>query len=202
MKKSRKIKPIFTTVITCLGIAGATSLMISTSSSQDVTKATFESEARNYTSVDEKLVKSENMNRFVYVSETLQTESNLEEDTLDVRYSISDEEREEIERIVASEGGYCEYEFQALVAECILNGCEADGIRPLELFDRGVFWLTNNVEPTEVTKQAVSDVFDKGIMPTDEKIRYYYNPSYCQSAVHEEMRYVFTHTGCRFFTDW
>ncbi len=118
------------------------------------------------------------------------------------RYEISDTERAEIEKIVASEGGYCEYKFQALVAECILNGCEADGLRPLELFARGDFWLTHDVAPTETTKQAVSDVFDKGILPTEEKIRWYYNPDYCVSELHERFRYVFTVCGCRFFTDW
>lgn len=119
-----------------------------------------------------------------------------------VRYAITDSERNEIERIVASEGGYCEYEFQALVAECILNGAESENMRPTELFERGDFWITHNVEPTEVTKQAVSDVFDKGIMPTSAKVRYYYNPYYCESPIHEQMCYVLTCCDCRFFKDW
>ena len=117
-------------------------------------------------------------------------------------YPLTDEERSAIETIVASEGGYCGYEFQALVAECVLNGCLAEDMRPLEIFARGDFWLTNNVAPDEVTKQAVADVFDKGILPTEEKIRYYYNPSFCESELHEQCRYVLTNCGCRFFTDW
>lgn len=119
-----------------------------------------------------------------------------------VRYLITDEERTAIENIVASEGGYCGYEFQALVAECILNGCEAKNMRPLEIFGRGDFWLTNDVAPDETTKQAVSDVFDKGVMPTAEKVRYYYNPEFCESPMHEQMCYVLTNCGCRFFKDW
>lgn len=118
------------------------------------------------------------------------------------RYNISDCERNQIERIVASEGGYCEYRFQALVAECILNSAEADKLRPTELFKRGDFWLTHNVEPTEITKRAVSDVFDRGILPTEEKVRWYYNPNFCNSDFHESMRYVLTCCDCRFFADW
>ena len=118
------------------------------------------------------------------------------------RYELTDEERNAIERMVASEGGYCPYEFQALVATCILNGCEAEDMRPTDLFERGDFWITHNVEPTETTKQAVSDVFDRGILPTEEKVRYYYNPNYCESALHEQMCYVLTNCGCRFFKDW
>lgn len=118
------------------------------------------------------------------------------------RYAVTDDERRAIERIVASEGGYCPYEFQALVATCILNGCEAEDMRPTDLFRRGDFWLTHDVEPDEVTKQAVSDVFDHGIMPTAEKVRYYYNPNYCESTLHERMCYVLTSCDCRFFKDW
>lgn len=119
-----------------------------------------------------------------------------------VRYAITDYERDQIERMVASEGGYCPYEFQALVAECILNGAEKEGLRPTELFERGDYWITHDLEPTETTKQAVSDVFDKGILPTDEKIFCYYNPNYCDSAVHEAQRYVLTCCNCRFFAEW
>lgn len=119
-----------------------------------------------------------------------------------VRYAISDEERREIERIVASEGGYCGYEFQALVALCVLNGAEAENMRPSELFARGDFWLTHNVEPTETTKQAVADVFDRGIFPTPEPVRYYYNPKFCKSDMHERFCYVLTCCDCRFFKDW
>lgn len=123
-------------------------------------------------------------------------------DTPAVRYAISDDERREIERIVASEGGYCGYEFQALVALCILNGAESENLRPSELFARGDFWLTHDVAPTETTKQAVSDVFDLGIFPTQEPVRYYYNPKYCKSSLHESFCYVLTCCDCRFFKDW
>lgn len=118
------------------------------------------------------------------------------------RYKLTEDERREIERIVASEGGYCEYKFQALVAQCILNGAERDNVRPSELFARGDFYITHNVEPTEVTKQAVSDVFDKGEFQTTERVMYYYNPDYCSGAAHETKRYVLTCCGCRFFTEW
>ena len=132
----------------------------------------------------------------------LGTSEPVEEPVPAIRYMLTADERDAIERMVASEGGYCPYEFQALVAECILNGCEAEDMRPTELFSRGDFWITHPLEPTEITKQAVSDVFDKGIMPTPEKIRYYYNPEYCSSPEHESFCYVLTNCNCRFFRDW
>ncbi len=117
------------------------------------------------------------------------------------RYPLTSEERSAIERIVASEGLWCGYDFQALVAECILNGCEAESMRPLDLFARGDFWITHDLDPSEETRRAVSDVFDKGIVPTTEKVRYYYNPNYCSSAAHESKTYVLTCCECRFFKD-
>lgn len=133
---------------------------------------------------------------------TESSESAESAERIEPRYRITDEERREIERIIASEGGYCEYRFQALVAQCILNGAERDNVRPSNLFARGDFYITHNVEPTEVTKQAVSDVFDKGEFPTTECVMYYYNPDYCSGAAHETKRYVLTCCGCRFFTEW
>lgn len=117
------------------------------------------------------------------------------------RYPLTSEERTAIERMVASEGLWCGYDFQALVAECILNGCEAENMRPLDLFERGDFWITHDLDPSDETRRAVSDVFDKGIMSTTEKVRYYYNPNHCSSAAHESKTYVLTCCECRFFKD-
>ena len=117
------------------------------------------------------------------------------------RYPLTSEERSAIERIVASEGLWCGYDFQALVAECILNGCEAENMRPLDLFARGDFWITHDLDPSDETRRAVSDVFDKGIIPTTENVRYYYNPRYCNSPAHESKTYVLTCCECRFFKD-
>ncbi len=158
-------------------------------------------EGQSYTTDAEKSLTSENSCEIGDVTSEQPKSEESSEAEPPARYELTSEERAAIEQMVASEGGYCEYRFQALVALCILNGCEADNLRPLELFARGDFWLTHNVEPTDITKQAVSDVFDRGIMPTEEKVRYYYNPSYCESPAHETFPYVLTCCGCRFFKD-
>lgn len=181
-----------------LGIFGAFLFLTSCHNAPQEPASDFKGEEYNYTIYDEKSLTSEFSG---------QIESKLPHSVTEVvfnptYYPITDAERYEIERIVASEGGYCPYEFQALVAECILNGCAAENMRPLEIFERGDFWLTHDVEPTETTKQAVSDVFDRGIFPTLEPVRYYYNPNYCKSEVHESKRYVLTNCDCRFFSDW
>lgn len=185
------------------GVCVMTSLLTSFHTPQIKPTSDFKVKEYTYTTFDGNDGTDENKQEIERVTVDI---SNLQEETpksaAPVRYAITDEERYEIERIVASEGGYCPYLFQSLVAECILNGCESDNIRPLELFERGYFWLTNNVEPTETTKRAVSDVFDKGIVPTEEPVRYYYNPSFCESPEHETFCFVLENCGCRFFKDW
>lgn len=201
MKK--KLGKILSLSFGVTGVCVMTSLLTSFYTPQIKPTSDFKLEEYTYITIDENDGIEETRREIEQVTVDI---SNLQEETpkssAPVRYALTDEERYEIERIVASEGGYCPYEFQALVAECILNGCEAEGMRPLEILERGGFWLTNDVEPTETTKQAVSDVFDKGVMPTAEKVRYYYNPNFCESALHESFCYVLTNCGCRFFKDW
>lgn len=191
------IRAILVPFIVVIALVALPLLMTSCKPPQDPT-SDFKSEGYSYTTYDKKPLTSEISGEIE--SESLQAATEVVSDP--AYYPITDAERYEIERIVASEGGYCPYEFQALVAECILNGCVAENMRPLEIFERGDFWLTHDVEPTKTTKQAVSDVFDKGIFPTSEPVRYYYNPNYCKSEVHESMRYVLTNCDCRFFADW
>lgn len=167
---------------------------------------TVEKPSQNATSLEIELVSDiitgeEELDKDLITSQEI-SEVRIPNAAAPYRYKLTDAERAAVEKMVASEGGYCPYEFQALVAECILNGCEAEDLRPLELFERGDFWLTHDVVPTNDTKQAVSDVFDLGVMPTDEPIRYYYNPTYCSSPAHETFCYVLTNCGCRFFKDW
>lgn len=181
-------------------LSGATVIATSTESAPRARGEDFPNEPGYYTTYEEKPLTSE------ITPECEDEEKSVPKSAVPTSepsrcYALTGEERAAIERMVASEGGYCEYRFQALVALCILNGCEADNLRPLELFARGDFWLTHNVAPTETTKQAVSDVFDEGVMPTVEPIRYYYNPNFCSSAAHESKTYVLTCCECRFFKD-
>lgn len=175
---------------------GAVVVVTSTESALRVDRAAYAIEMCSNPIIGETPLKSE-----IPPCNELSGTSTAEASEPTARYPLTSEERTAIERIVASEGLWCGYDFQALVAECILNGCEAENMRPLELFARGDFWITHDLDPSEETRRAVSDVFDKGIVPTTEKVRYYYNPNYCSSAAHESKTYVLTCCECRFFKD-
>lgn len=189
-----RIKIILYSVL--IVVLGTTMVLTSTESALSVDRAAYATEMCSNPIADEPPLTSEILpcNELSAVSMAVDSEPTE-------RYPITDEERSAIERIVASEGLWCGYDFQALVAECILNGCEAENMRPLDIFARGDFWITHDLEPSDETRRAVSDVFDKGIFPTTEKVRYYYNPRYCASPAHESKIYVLTCCECRFFKD-
>ena len=114
------------------------------------------------------------------------------------RYSLTPQERDLVERVVMAEAGGESYKGQMLVAQCILNACEIDGIRPAEVIRKYVY-AKARPEPSESVKQAVSAVFDKGETVTDELIVYFYAPALVRSEFHESQIFAIEEGGHRFF---
>ena len=120
--------------------------------------------------------------------------------TASVRYALTAAERDEIERVVMAEAGAEPYIGQMAVAQCILNACEQEDKRPLEIV-RSFGYPAARPEPSDEVKSAVSDVFDDGDVATDAEILYFYAPELCQSIWHESQTYVCTIGGHRFFEE-
>lgn len=114
------------------------------------------------------------------------------------RYNLSDMERDLVERVVMAESGGESYEGQMLVAQCILNACEIDGIRPAETI-RKYAYAKGRPKPSESVIRAVSAVFDRGEQVTDEPIVYFYAPAMVKSKFHERQRFICEVGGHRFF---
>lgn len=114
------------------------------------------------------------------------------------RYNLTDAERNLVESVVMAESGGESYEGQMLVAQCILNACEIDGIRPAETVKKYVY-AKGRPKPTDSVIKAVSAVFDKGEQVTDEPIIYFYAPAMVQSKFHESQRFALEYGGHRFF---
>lgn len=117
------------------------------------------------------------------------------------RYWLTDAERAEICGVVMSEAGHEDATGQKLVAQCILNACETNGIRPAEAID--LYQYANRSEPTEEVKASVSAVFDAGEEITEENILFFYSPRWMKggySAFHESQNFVIEHGGHRFFS--
>ena len=115
-------------------------------------------------------------------------------------YALTAAERDTVERVVMAEAGAEPYEGQIAVAQCILNACERENMRPDEIV---VEYQYTDVrpEPTDEVKAAVSAVFDNGETVTDAEILYFYAPALCESEWHETQEYVMTVGGHRFFEE-
>jgi TolA-binding protein len=114
------------------------------------------------------------------------------------RYPLTPQERNLIERVVMAESGGESYKGQMLVAQCILNACEIDGIRPAEVIRKYVY-AKARPEPSDSVKRAVSAVFDKGETVTDEPIVYFYAPALVKSEFHESQIFCLREGGHKFF---
>lgn len=119
----------------------------------------------------------------------------------EVFYELSEEERYLVEHTVMRESGYESYEGQMLVAQCMLNACIMDDIRPAEVVVKYQY-AGKLMTPNESVKEAVSAVFDRGETIVDEPILWFYAPKYCTSDWHESQRWVITEGGHRFFAPW
>lgn len=114
---------------------------------------------------------------------------------------MSDYERWVVECMVMGEAGGESYEGQVLVAQCILNACNLDGLTPSEV--RVSYQYSGwNDYPSESVKKAVSAVFDEGYTITDEPILYFYAHTWSTSDWHETQRFVIEEGSHRFFARW
>lgn len=116
------------------------------------------------------------------------------------RYTITDEERYELASAITAEAVGEPYAGKVAVAQCILQACEDDGIRPLEALERYTY-STRRPEPTDEALAAVAAVFDFGHVATTEPIKYFYAPDLASSEWHESQVYVMTINHHKFFKE-
>lgn len=116
------------------------------------------------------------------------------------RYTITDEERYELASVITAEAVGEPYAGKVAVAQCILQACEDDGIRPLEALERYTY-STRRPEPTDEALAAVAAVFDFGHVATVEPIKYFYAPDLASSEWHESQVYVMTINNHKFFKE-
>lgn len=119
---------------------------------------------------------------------------------IEKRYDLTDAERWEIASVVTAEAQGEPFAGKVAVAQCILQACEDDGIRPNEAVV-AYKYCKSRPEPSEEALEAVAAVFDHGQVVTDEPIKFYYAPALVYSDWHESQNYVMTINGHRFFKE-
>lgn len=116
------------------------------------------------------------------------------------RYDLTDEERWEVASVVMAEAGAEPYAGMVAVAQCILQACEDDNIRPTEAFIEYKY-TKRRPEPSEDALKAVQAVFDFGHVVTNEPIKYFYAKALVKSDWHESQDFVIEINCHRFFAE-
>ena len=117
-----------------------------------------------------------------------------------VRFYLSASERDTVERVVMAESGGESFEGKMLVAQCILNAAEKEGVQPSEAVVI-YSYTSNRPDPTQSVKDAVAAVFDRGEVAIDAPVMYFYNPTLVTSDWHESQIFVAEVGGHRFFAE-
>lgn len=116
------------------------------------------------------------------------------------RYPLTDAERLEIAQVITAEAEGEPFAGKVAVAQCILQTCEDEGLRPAEVLEKYKY-SRRRPEPTAEALEAVEAVFDFGHVATSEPIRYFYAPELIESTWHESQVYVMTINNHKFFKE-
>lgn len=116
------------------------------------------------------------------------------------RYDLTDMERWEIASVITAEANGEPFAGKVAAAQCILQMCEDDQIRPSEALVK-YRYSHDRPEPSAESFEAVQAVFDFGYVATHEPIKYFYAPANGASNWHESQTYVMTINSHRFFKE-
>lgn len=116
------------------------------------------------------------------------------------RYELTDAERWEIASVITAEAEGEPFAGKVAVAQCVLQTCEDEGIRPADVFAK-YSYAKRRPDPTWEALEAVQAVFDFGQVATTEPIKYFYAPALTSGGWHETQVYVLTINGHKFFKE-
>lgn len=114
--------------------------------------------------------------------------------------SLSDSDRDLIERIVMGETGYDGYTSMCLVAQCIRDAyIKGNYSSVLQLKSDYGYCGVTSITPSRECKEAVAFIFDQGGAAVQHRVLCYYATNYCTSSWHESQNFVCQVNYQRFF---
>lgn len=117
--------------------------------------------------------------------------------------SLSDYDRDKIERVVMRESGYCGYNAMALVAQCMRDAWIRSGASSADaVISNYGYSGSMSLNPTAECKDVVSYIFDQGGSAVQHRVLFYYASDYCSSSWHESQNYICAVGAERFFDAW
>ena len=133
----------------------------------------------------------------------------------EIFYPLTQAEKELIANLICGEAGSGSYLGKVCIANCILNACLKDDLRPeqvalkygykewklIENFKIECEIAYGNTILVDEIYEAIEQVFVEGKLYNSEMI-WFYNPDYGYSAFHESMKYIETVEHHKFFGEW
>lgn len=117
--------------------------------------------------------------------------------------TLSDYDRDLLERLCMGEFGSGGFVGAALIAQAVKNAICFDGYASVQdVIDDCHYTGRTDVGTNEACKQAVRYIFDENHDAVQHRIMYMYNPELVQSAFHESQNYILTYQSVRFFDRW
>ena len=117
--------------------------------------------------------------------------------------SLSDSDRDKIERVIMRESGYCGYTAMALVAQCMRDAFIRSGATSADAVISGYGYSGSmSMTPSSTCKEVVSYIFDQGGSAVQHRILFYYASDYCSSSWHESQNYICSAGYEKFFDAW
>lgn len=119
------------------------------------------------------------------------------------KVTLTDEDRDLLERLCYGEFGSGGFIGAALIAQCVKDAMCFDGYPTVESVIKNCHYDGSTEKGTSVAcKQAVSYIFDQNKEAVQHRMMYMYNPKVVYSSFHESQNYILTYQDVRFFDRW
>ena len=119
------------------------------------------------------------------------------------KVTLTDEDRDLLERLCYGEFGSGGFIGAALIAQCVKDAMCFDGYPTVESVIKNCHYDGSTEMGTSTAcKQAVSYIFDQNKEAVQHRMMYMYNPQVVYSSFHESQNYIMSYQDVRFFDRW
>lgn len=119
------------------------------------------------------------------------------------KVTLTDEDRDLLERLCMGEFGNGGFIATCLIAQSVKDAMCFDGYKSVqEVIDSCYYTGSTRIGKNDDCVNAVKYIFDENHDAVQHRLMYMYNPKLCQSAFHESQNYILTYQDVRFFDRW
>lgn len=119
------------------------------------------------------------------------------------RVTLTDDDRDLLERLCMGEFGSGGFIGAALIAQAVKDAMCFDGYTNVaDVIKYCHYDGSTKMGTTDACRQAVKYIFDDNCDAVQHRIMYMYNPYMVSSAFHESQNFILSYQGIRFFDRW